>query len=60
MEISCMQVDQTLVFMVQMESIIEVWAGVGRGDILCHAKSKADIMVISLSQPHDGYTDSEK
>ena len=48
MEMSYMQVDQTLVFMVWMESYIKVSVGVGRGDTLCHAKSKVDIMAISL------------
>jgi hypothetical protein len=45
---SYMQADQTLVLMVWMESHIKVWGGVGRGDTSCHAKSKVDIMAISL------------
>ena len=35
---SYMQADQTLVFMVWIESIIEVWGGVGKGDTFCHTK----------------------
>ena len=61
MGMSYMQVDQTLVFMVWMESHIEGQGVVGRGDTLCHAKrTKLDIMVISLFQPHNAYTDTEK
>jgi len=45
---SHMQADQTLVLMVWMESHIEVWGVVGRGDTFCHTKSKVDIMAISL------------
>ena len=61
MEMSYMQADQALVFIVWMESHIEVWGVVRRGNTLCHAKStKVDIMVISLFQPHNAYTDTEK
>ena len=40
LKMSCVQVDWTLVFMVWMESHIEVWGVVVIGDTLCHAKSK--------------------
>ena len=48
---SYMQVDWILVYMVWMESHIEVWGGVGGGDALRHSTSKVDIMVSSHFYP---------
>jgi len=31
-----------------------------RGNLVCHTKSKADIMVVPLSYPDNGYTHTEK
>ena len=58
---SCVQVDWTLVFMVWMESQIEVLdMRRKRGNLVSHTKSKVDIMVFPISEPHNGYTDTDK
>ena len=47
MELSYMHIDWTLVFMVLMESHIEVLDRRRKiEETLCHAKSKVDIMVV--------------
>ena len=48
MEMTYMQAERTLVFMVWTESHIEVGGRIGRGDTLCHAQIKVDVMIIPL------------